>query len=208
MMADPIAELNMVSEMCGVTDFTTHTNIINWEGFMSLEDLIVLEMNTDVLDMAKCLATRIQAEGSLYLGTVIVKILQTLVWWAHDHQKHGLAINAADFTAQMMNQAAEMKSLKCKMADKEPLVSDLRKFDPDDFDAHENTFHNLLAQSYGVIHEPLHYIMCPEMVPVTFSRNEEQWMYQFPVARNSFELDNQSIHQKLEAFLIDLPGWA
>jgi hypothetical protein len=134
-MADPIAELHMVLEMCGVADVATRNNIINREGFTTIEDLGVLENDTDVLDMAKRMASRTQAEGRVLLGTVIVKRLQTLVWWVRDHQKRGLAINAADFTAQVMNQAAEMKSLKREMVDKEPSVSDLGKFDPDDFDA-------------------------------------------------------------------------
>jgi hypothetical protein len=67
MMADPIAELNMVFGMCGVTDLAMHTNIINWEGFISLEDLGILEMDMDVSDMAKRLASRMQAEGRVYL---------------------------------------------------------------------------------------------------------------------------------------------
>ena len=80
-MADPIAELNMVFEMCGVADLATRTNTINREGFTSLEDLGVLETDTDVSDMAKRLASRTHAEGRVYLGTVVVKRLQTLVWW-------------------------------------------------------------------------------------------------------------------------------
>jgi hypothetical protein len=62
-MADPIAELNMVFEMCGVADPATRTNIINREGFTSLEDLGVLETDTDVSDMAKRLASRTQPRG-------------------------------------------------------------------------------------------------------------------------------------------------
>ena len=58
-----------------------------------------------------------------------------------------------------MNQASEMKSLRREIADKEPSIADLGKFDPDDFDADEDAFLNLLAQSYGVLHEPLHYIV-------------------------------------------------
>ena len=207
-MADPIEELNMVFQTCGIADPATHNNIINREGFTSLEDLGVLEMDTDVSDMAKRLASRTQAEGRVYLGTVIVKRLQMLVWWVRDHQKHGLPVNAADFNVQVMNQAAEMKSLKRDMAEKEPSVSDLGKFDPDDFDAYEDAFLNLLAQSYGVIREPLRYVIRPETVPETFATTEEQRMYQFPLAGNSFELDNQSVYRKLKAFLIDSPGWA
>jgi hypothetical protein len=39
------------------------TNIINHEGFNSLADLGILEMDTDVSDMAKRLASRMQAGG-------------------------------------------------------------------------------------------------------------------------------------------------
>lgn len=207
-MADPINELNMVFETCGITDAGMRVNIINREGFQSLADLGVLETDTDVSDMAKRLASRTQAEGRVYLGTVVVKRLQTLVWWVRDHQKRGLPVNAADFSVQAMNEAAEMKSLKRDMAEKEPSVSDLGKFDPDDFDAYEDAFMNLLAQSFGVIHEPLRYVVRPEAVPETFATTEEQRMYQFPLTGNSFELDNQSVYRKLKAFLIDSPGWA
>ena len=78
-MADPIAELHMVLEMCGVADVATRNNIINREGFTTIEDLGVLENNTDVSDMAKRMASRMQAEGRVLLGTVVVKRLQTLV---------------------------------------------------------------------------------------------------------------------------------
>ena len=207
-MADPIEELNMVFQTCRIADPVVRTNIINREGFTSLEDLGVLETDTDVSDMAKRLASRTQAEGRVYLGTVVVKRLQTLVWWVRDHQKRGLTVNAADFTVQEMNQAAEMKGLKREMTDKEPSVSDLGKFDPDDFDAYEDAFLNLLAQTYGVIREPLRYVVRPDVAPDTFATTEEQRMYQFPLAGNSFELDNQSVYRKRKAFLIDSPGWA
>ena len=60
------------------------------------------------------------------------------------------------------------------MADKEPLVSDLGKFDPDDFDAFEDAFLNLLAQCYGMLCEPLRYVVCPETAPATFATMEER----------------------------------
>ena len=198
----------MVFETCSITDAAMRTNIINREGFNSLADLGVLKMDTDVSDMAKRLVSRMQAEGRAYLGTVVVKRLQTLVWWVRDHQKRGLPVNAADFSVQEMNQAAEMKSLKCRMVEKEPLVSNLGKFDPNDFDAYEDVFMNLLAQSFSVIHEPLHYVIHLEAISETFVMTEEQCMYQFPLAGNSFELDNQNVYRKLKAFLIDSPGWA
>jgi hypothetical protein len=78
--------------------------------------------------MVKRLALRMQAKGRVYLGTVMVKRIQTLVWWVRDHQKRGLPVSAADFTVQAMNEAAEMKGLKHDMAEMEPSVSDLGKF--------------------------------------------------------------------------------
>jgi hypothetical protein len=156
--------------MCGIANEATRNNIINREGFMTLEDLGVLENDADVSDMAKRMASRTAAEGRVLLGTVVVKRLQTLVWWVRDHQKRGLALNAAEFTVDAMNQASEMKSLKREMADKEPSVSDLGKFDPEEFDSFEDAFLNLLAQSYGVLREPLRYVVRPDTVPTTLQR--------------------------------------
>ena len=55
-MADPIGELNAVFAMCGIIDEATRANIINQEGFTQLEDLGVLETDTDVTEMAKRMA--------------------------------------------------------------------------------------------------------------------------------------------------------
>jgi hypothetical protein len=107
-----------------------------------------------------------------------------------------------------MNEAADMKGLKRNMAEKEPSVRDLGKFNPDDYDTFEDTFLNLLAQSYGVIREPLHYVVRPDVVLEAFAMTEEEHMYQFLLTGNSFQLDNQAVYRKLKASLIDSPGWA
>jgi hypothetical protein len=135
----------------------------------------------------------------------MIKRLQTLVRWIRDHQKRGLALEAANFDAEAMNQASEMKSLRHEIGNKEPSIADLGKFDPDDFDAHEDAFLNLLAQSYGVLRKPLRYVVCPAEAPAQFMTNEEERMYQFPLEGGSFELDNQAVYRKLKAFLIDSP---
>jgi hypothetical protein len=159
--------------------------------FIQLDDLGVLETDMDITEMAKRMASRTQAEGRVLLGTVVIKRLQTLVWWIRDHQKCGLPLNANEFNIKTMASAAEMKTLRHKMTDSEPLVKDLGKFDPDDFDAHEDAFlNNLLAQSHGVLKEPLRYIVCSATVLDAFSSNEQQRMYQFPLEGGSFELNN------------------
>ena len=150
-MADPIDELNAVFMTCRINNAAVRANIITWEGFTQIEDLGVLETDTDVTEMAKRMAARTQAEGRVLLGTVVIKRLQMLVWWVRDHQKRGLPLVAADFNVATMSQASEMKILRHELTDKEPSVADLGKFDPDDFDAHEDAFLSLLAQSlWGV----------------------------------------------------------
>jgi hypothetical protein len=76
-----------------------------------------------------------------------------------------LTLNAADFNATAMNQASEMKALRCERVEKEPSITNLGKFDLDDFDSHEDAFLNLLAQSFGVLHELLRYIVLPKAAP-------------------------------------------
>ena len=80
-MADPIAQLHLVFKVCGIVNAAMRTNIINKEGFATIEDLGVLETDADVSDTAKRMASRMLAEGRVLLGTVVVKHLQTLVWW-------------------------------------------------------------------------------------------------------------------------------
>ncbi len=201
-------EVHAVLERCGVVAEATRNNIITREGFTQLADFGVLENDTDVSEMAKRMASRTVAEGRVLLGTVVVKRLQTLVWWVRDRQKRGLPLVAAEFDMEAMNEAAQMKVLSRELVDKEPSVKELGKFDPDDFDAYEDAFLNLLAQSYGVLREPLRYVVRSEEVPETFATTQEERMYQFPLEGNSFELDNQAVYRKLKAFLIDSPGWA
>jgi hypothetical protein len=148
-MANLIDNLHAVFAMCGITNKAAHMNIINQEGFTQLEDLGVLEADTNISEMAKRMVTRTQAEGRMLLKTVVIKRLQTLVWWVRDQQKRGLNLNAADFDAAAMNQASEMKTFRRERAAKEPSMTDLGKFGPDDFDSHEDVFLNLLSQSFG-----------------------------------------------------------
>ena len=94
-------------QTCGIDSAETRQNIINGEGFTRILDLGVLETDTDVTEMAKRMAARTQAE--CLLGTVVIKRLQTLVWWVRDCRKRGLEITANDFDEATMEQAAQTK---------------------------------------------------------------------------------------------------
>jgi hypothetical protein len=80
-----------------------------------------------------------------------------------DRRETLLALHAADFDAATLAEGAMMKDLYNERADNEPSVTALGKFDPDDFDTHEDTCLNLMSLRFGVPKEPLRYIVHPAM---------------------------------------------
>ena len=148
--------------------------------------------------MAKQMATRTQAKGRVLLGTIVIQHMKSLVWWVADQMKCGLILAAANFTTDVMTQAATEKVLRKELANREPSITGLGKFNPDAFDAHEDAFLNLLRQTYGVLKEPLHYIVCPDAVPNEFANTQEECMFQLPLTMDAYQLDN---HNNYRIFL-------
>ena len=207
-MADPNTELHAVFQTIGILDAATHTVIIEREGFLSLEDLVTLANDKDIDKMAKRMATRTIAGGRVDLGTIVIQKLKTLVWWVDDQMKHSIIPAANGFTVKALKQAAIDKHLRKELAEQEPTFKDLGKFNPDDFDAYEDAFVNLLKQKYGVLKEPLAYIVHPDDVPERFEMAEQRHMFGIPLTGNAFELDNHTVYRELKLFLINSPGWA
>ena len=208
MAAGNVNNVDLVLALCGVENQVARGNIIAWEGFESLEDLGILEDDKDVSEMAKRMAGRAPNQGHVHLSTVTIKRLQALVWWIHDRQKLNLPLNAAALTPAVLTDAVERKIVQKKQAEAEITTKDLAKFEPDDFDTHEDAFLNLLAQTYGVQNEPIRYVVRPEVVPNQFASQEEERMFQIPLVGTAFDSDNRAVYRKLKAFLINTPGWA
>ena len=168
-MAGPNAEqLDAVFQTIGILDAQMRATIIEREGFLSLEDLATLVTDKDVDEMAKRMAARTLARGRVDLGTIVIQKFKTLVWWVDDQMKRGITPLAANFTVETMNQAALDKRLHKELSECEPTTKDLGKFDPDDFDTYEDAFTNLLKQKYGVLKEPLAYVVRPDEAPEGF----------------------------------------
>ena len=204
----PVPDLQVVFNICGITAEATRTRIIQNEGFGSLGDLSILESDSDVTDMAKRLASRTVADGRVNLGTIQIKKLQALVWWIRDQIKHGQVLDAANFDVAALNSAMERKRVEKERESADVSVKDLGKFDPDDFELHEDAFLNLLTQVYGVLGEPIRYVVRSAVPPTVFVDDTEERMYQLPLAGPSFEEDNRAVYRKLKSFLIETPGWA
>ena len=108
-----------------------------------------------------------------------------------------------------MSEAGRMKVMHKDMKEASALdIKDLGKFDPELFEAYEDSFHNLLAQTIGVHGEPLRYVICDETPPATFATMDQERMFQIPLTGQEYNVDNATVYCKLKAFLIDGPGWA
>jgi len=208
MAAIPFADLHAVFAVCGITDAAIRTRIIDNEGFATLADVGELESDQDVLEMAKRMSSRTQGEGRVTLGTVQIKHLQSLVWWVRDRRKRNLALNANDFNVAARDAAKMDKAIEKDRRDGDVSVKDLNKFDPDDFDIHEDAFLNLLAQTKGAQRESLRYVVRAEQEPDDFVDEQEERMFQMPLAGPGFQEDNRAVYRLLKSFLIDTAGWA
>jgi hypothetical protein len=155
----------------------------------------------------KVLMSRKAMDGHLIMGTVAIKRIQGLVFSIKDCRFRGLPITAEAFTVEEMENAMTNKEYCKEMPQAtEPSVKDLGKFNPDDFEIHEDAFVNLLASSFGVSGEPLHYVIHDEEAPDEFESDEQYHMYQIPLNGNAYNFDNASVFRKLKAFLVKTPG--
>ena len=107
-----------------------------------------------------------------------------------------------------MHKARQLKEVEKERKGADVSVKDLAKFDPDDFDIHEDAFLNLLARTVGANKEPLRYVVREQNAPAEFADDFERRLYQLPLTGAAFEEDNRKVYHLLKAFLIDTPGWA
>ena len=110
-MAAVNLDIQAVLTVCGI-DQPDSARIMNNEGFNDLEDLGVMEGDKDVIEMAKRMSSRAANNGRVILGTVQIKRLQALVWWARDHQRRGLPLVAVAFDVAAMNEALASKGVE------------------------------------------------------------------------------------------------
>ena len=205
--AAPNADVHAALIECDIRQERDRNRIISNEGFQTLRDIGIMETDADVADMAKRLASRPQA-SRVNLGTVQIKRIQALVWWIHDCQKHLIALDVNNFTPDTLERAIENKRIQKEQASAEVTTKDLSKFDPDNYEIHEDAFLNMLSQTYGSQGETLCYITRAVIPPTNFADEMERRMYQLPLNGASFEADNRIVYRKLKSFLIDSPGWA
>jgi hypothetical protein len=93
-----------------MSELATRIRFITIEGFTSLDRFSIFVDDQDVTSMAARMSRRTVAEGKITLVTTVIKRLQTLVWWIRDQEKkRSLPLVAANFNADMIEEAAAMQ---------------------------------------------------------------------------------------------------
>ncbi len=87
------------------------------------------------------------------------------------------------------------------------MVTDLVKFNPNDFETHETAFINLLAQTYGVQGKNLKYIIHYVVIPAEFVDDAEWHMFQLSLTGKAYSMDNKSVYHLLKSSLVSMSGW-
>jgi hypothetical protein len=202
----PNMDIHAVLSICGIATETHHTSIIVNKGFMSLMDFGLLSKK-DVYEMVKRMGSHTAAVGCVYVGTLQVKKLQALCYWVCDQQKHGQAFDHEDWDNEMMASTIERMHINKERDTGAISVSDLGKFDPEEFETGETVFVNLLSQTRGTQGESLKYVACDAVMPAVFADDAERHMYQLPLTGGTFEEDNKQTFCLLKSYLINTPGW-
>ena len=142
------------------------------------------------------MAVQMEVKGCVNLGTVAIKKLQVLVFWIKDCQIRSLDIDATNWDQVAMATAMEVKHVHKEMKDnkKLPSVKDIMKFNPDRYVLCKDSFLNILSQMIGTNVEPLHYIVCDDMLPDEFQNDDQERMYQIPHEGEAYDKDNQAMY--------------
>ena len=174
-VADNIAGIHTVLAICGVVDPDNRNLIPTGEGLTLIADFGVFDSNRNVADMAKHISSRTINDGRVNLGTVHIKKIYALVWSINDRQKFGQDLDPAKFDQATMLAAMQSKRIEKYQPSSDVATITLEKFDPDDFETHEDSFMNLLSQAFGISKKcPLRYVVRSTVMPVVFVDDFEE----------------------------------
>ena len=107
-----------------------------------------------------------------------------------------------------MTNAGIAKRIKKDQPKADMKAADLKAFNPDEFDTHEDAFRNLLYQTTIVTRNcSLLYIFHSAVAPVIFKDDFEERMFQMKLTGQEYNLDHRTLYVKLKAFLIRSAGY-
>ena len=209
-MSDPNVDLHMVLTTCGVSVKATRTLIINNKSLTSIAVFGFLDCgNDDVTVMLSRMACRVANNGRVIMGGIQIKKIQAFSWWVRYRQKLGQPIDAALWTAAAMMSTGIAKRIKKYQPKADMKDADLKAFNTDEFETHEDAFRDLLSYTTSVTKKSsLLYIVRPVVAPVIFTDDFEERMFKIPLTGKEYNLDNCTLYAKLKAFFTGSAGYA
>ena len=168
--AAKISGNHTVLAVCGVVDPDNCNLIRTGKGLTLISDFGVFDNDRDVVDMLKHLSSRTMNDDRFNLGTVHIKKVQALVWWINDRQRFGQNLDPDKFDQATMLAAMQSKQLEKDQLSRNVATTTLAKFDPDNFEMHEDSFMNVLSQALGISKKyTLRYVVRYAVVPVSMT---------------------------------------
>ena len=186
------------------------TTFIEIEGLNSLSAFArQLNVDSDVTEMAKPMASRPIAAGRVILGAMHTKRIQALVFWvSEDHDKRGLV---AEHGICDDEDAMEHKETKHNYGKIDVGTIDPGKCRTDHgWDNWQIAFTNKLNATLGAAQVFIDYIIRDEDPGSKefFFTEEEERLYQMPLEGQNFKHDSKMVYKMLKAACVDTNAWA
>ena len=150
--------------------------------------------DTDVTKMATRMAARSSAAtGTVILGTMQIKRLQALVYWAKDSSNRGLDTDPDMWTPEEMAYAMDRKESEYNYGKIDIDVIEPRKCQTDfAWDNWQIAFVNKLSATMGAAKFPIDYVVRPEIdghyEPMD---DDKERRYQIPLTVENLKRDNK-----------------
>ena len=208
-LAEPVNPVHRVLEICGVTPVAARDIFINIEDIDSIDAFASLSGDSDVTEMAKRMASRTALAGRLILGTMQITRIQALVYWVKDHHKRGLDADPDDWTEEELLSAMQKKESKYNFEKIDVDIIDPGKCQTDaGWDAWQIAFVNKLSATTGAAKVPIVYVIRASTdADHVYEDDDEQRMYQMPLAGENFKRDNKLVYNMLKGACVKTDAW-
>jgi hypothetical protein len=205
----PPNPIHGVLQVCGINAAASRDVFIVIEGLDTMESFALLSGDTDVTEMAKRMASRSVNGGRVILGTMHIKKIQALVFWVKDLANRGITPDPDEWDVDEMAKAMEMKEASVNFDKIDVDLIDPGKCQTDfGWDAWQIAFLNKLSATMGAAKAPLSYVVRPDIdTSYVFEDDDEERMYQMPLAGENFKRDTKLVYSMLKAACVKTDAW-
>ena len=206
----PVVEDNPVHDVlaiCGIASLVSRQIFITVEGLSSIDAFATLDGDTDVIEMAKRMASR--TVNRVIIGTMQIKRIQALVYWVKDHQKRNLEVDPDMWTEEEVNLTMLRKESEQNFEKIDVDIIDPGKCQTDfGWDAWQIAFVNKLSATSGAAKVPLVYVIRGDVeAGYEFEDDEDERMHQMPHTGENFKRDNKLVYNMLKAACVKTDAW-